>query len=100
MGPHGTIKYYIEVIVEQPGVEEDHRVRLLEFVVESPQRKRALTSVPFENCFEFEMEFQLSLQLSIGCSQDKELGLLNLADGKVILSFSDVFILILFFINR
>ena len=39
MGPHGTIKYYIEVIVEEPNIEEDHRVGLLEFDVDSPQRK-------------------------------------------------------------
>ena len=38
MGPHGTIKYYIEVIVEEPGVEKDPRVVLLEFDVDSPQR--------------------------------------------------------------
>ena len=39
MGPYGTIKYYIEVIVEEPSIKENHRVGLLEFDVDSPQRE-------------------------------------------------------------
>jgi len=65
VGPHGTIKYYIEVIFEEPGVEKDHRVGLLEFVVDSTHSEEP--------------------NFSIECSKEKELGLLDLADGKLTL---------------
>ena len=39
MGPHGSIKYYIEVITKElMGVVVENRVGLLEFDVDSPQR--------------------------------------------------------------
>ena len=39
VGPHGIIKYYIEVITKELGFEVDHRMELLEFIVDSPQKE-------------------------------------------------------------
>ena len=53
-GPHGSIKYYIEVINEEPLLEEGHRVGLFEFGVEAPNRE--ILNV----CYEFKLNFKLN----------------------------------------
>jgi hypothetical protein len=65
IGPHGTIKYYVEVVNEESGIEEGHRVGLQEFIVEAP--------------------FRENLNLSIGCSKEKHLGILSLGRGHLTL---------------